>query len=42
MVYTGRNTVVKYHVKRRENKEFAILETAQLDNLFFTFLPLTT
>lgn len=35
MVYTSRNTVVKYHVKRRENKEFVILETAQLDNLLY-------
>lgn len=42
MVYTSKNTVVEYHVKRRENKEFAILETAQLDNLVFTLFPSTT
>lgn len=42
MVYSSRNIIVEYHVKRSENKEFAILETAQLDNLVFTFLPSTT
>lgn len=38
MAHINRNTLVKYYVKRRENKEFAILETTQSDNLFFTFL----
>lgn len=31
MVHRSRITLVKYYVKRRENEEFAILETTQLD-----------
>lgn len=39
MVCVSRCTLVYYYVKRRKNKEFAILETMQLDNIFFIFLP---